>query len=394
MSERTFSTSLPNMGRSLSWAKQPDIYPGEIARSEVNLLSLPFTRPSPPAPGADVSYQWTAEDRKGNQRDFYRKFSPGEDMKLPGPTADRVMMALMSVPPTEKENGRFEVETCVGELAGLCGLGHGGSDNRRIRKALRRLKGLTITTNAFWHAGKEEYFGTSNLELFSSLRFTETGTSKKIIKVQWSSGIAEVMGTWTKPTALKPVLDIGSCIARKLYRTGALGIYQEGELVEDLEILAYGYLGMKKQDYASELKHALAAPAETLQKKELASVAVEKAEEDPAFGSGWRVRVRPMSKMHQTRSGIQDPQYWACQLARRDVMDLKENPLKKCRELVDENGVDRVRSVLKEYDERTDGGGSSSDPVRHPGWIVDRLRHDPSEQKRSAQSNSSTHFHY
>lgn len=373
MSTRTFSSHLPPIHRSTTWHDRSNSQAGTssqagtIARDGANLATKPFIRPRKSSEGP-VRFEWAAVGRDGKHHEFFQVFEPPDGMSLPGPTAGRVITALFSIPP-EKTGEHFEVTTRLSALSELCRLSKNGTTNRHLRRAICRLEGVRIKTNSFWDAGSQQYMDDTPMSLLSSYDF-DGGK----IKIRWSPDVIEMVNTWTKPTRLDHLFELRSCLSRKLYQISSLGIYQEGKMVEDLEILCHGHLGIRQsQGLISEMKDSLKDPVMKLREKNLVDITFRK-EDGSSFGSGWSVCARPMERMLEVCEDIEDKQYWACHLANRGVRDLTDNPARACRELVDNHGVDRARMAVQEYDRRKES--SDTAPIKSPGWMVSVIRGD------------------
>lgn len=299
--------------------------------SESNLPSTSFIRPRDSDKDEPVTFTWTAVGRDGRSHDFFQTFTPGRNLKLPGPTAGRVMRALLSMHPDES-NQDFEIRTSIKRLVEICNLKSGGETHDRIRQAFRRLQGVTIKTNAFWDYESQEYMDASCIELFAHHHFSTKG-SKKMVRVQWTPTVMDLLSTWTKPVDLDHLFQLDTCLARKLYQVSALNIYQQGEMVEDLRLLCHGQLGISQdRKRPSELKCSLRGPIEALREKNLIEITIEKDPESPSIKSDWLVRARPMKRMLEPNENIDDPQYWAFQLAGRGMTDSEDDLLDECRE--------------------------------------------------------------
>lgn len=226
-------------------------------------------------------------------------------MKLPGPTAGRVTMALLSMSPGETGDN-LTVETHLNQLARLCRLNLGGTTNRRLRRAIHRLMGVTIETNAFWDYTGKGYIDKSKIGLLSHYHVNDEG-KRKLFKVQWTEAVTSLMSTWTEPVNLDHLFELDPCVARKLYQVSSLGIYQHGEMVEDLKLLCHGQLGISKsRKYPSQMKRSLKDPIKLLREKDLIDVRFEKDEESPSIKSDWLVRARPMKRMLEVSEEIPD----------------------------------------------------------------------------------------
>lgn len=370
--KRTFSKTLPSQNPSS--AHQSEVETGKFAQDEANLTTMPFVRPNPNNREGPVEFEWTAVGRDGQSHDFFQVFKPGRNASLPGPTAGRIMRALLSISSTPLSQNR-RVKTRLDQLAGVCRLSKSGGTYERIRRAFARLQGLTIESNAFWDYANQKYTGARRIELFSSHHF-DTSSSKTVVEFRWTPAVADLVTTWARPLNLNHLFQLDSCIARKLYQVSSLGVYQEGEMVEDLKLLCHGHLGISQdRKYPSELKRSLKKPVTELREKNLIDLTIQEDTGSPSIKSGWLVRAQPMEGMQEVCEEIEDPQYWACHLAGRGMMDLKDAPLAECRKWVDKKGVHRVREVIGEYDERC-SGESAKTPIRHAGWIHDVLKRD------------------
>lgn len=374
MTERTFSKPLPSPATSISWPEDTGTKMGRVARTGATLPLMPFVRPKSLNRKGPVKYEWEAIGRDGQSHDFIQVFRPGNNMNLPGPTAGRVIMALLSKSPGPGDQSP-QISTHLDELAEICRLDKNQLAYGRIRKALERLQGAKIESNSFWDYADQKYMKQHAIGLFSS-GHSDITSSKAEFDVQWSSGIVDLMRTWTRPINLNHLFGLDTCLARKLYRVSTLGIYQQGELVEDLRLLCHGHLGISQnREYPSQLKQSLSRPIESLREKNLIDVTIEKDTENPSIKSDWLVRARPMEGMLEINDEIEDPQYWACHLANRGMMDLKDDPVGECRKWVDKKGVPRVRTVVQEFDRRR-SEASDAKKVRHPGWMLEALRND------------------
>jgi len=336
--------------------------------SESNLPSTSFIRPRNSDKDEPVTFTWTAVGRDGRSHDFFQTFTPGHGRKLPGPTADRVMRALLSMHPDES-NQEFEIRTSINRLIEICNLKSGGETYDRIRRAINRLQGVTIKTNAFWDYERQEYMDASCIELFAHHHFNTMG-SKKMVRVQWTSAVMDLLSTWTKPVDLDHLFQLDTCLARKLYQVSALNIYQQGEMIEDLKLLCHGQLGISQNRSApSALKQSLNGAVKALRAKKLIDIEFEKDEKSPSIKSDWLVQARPMKGMLDLQEDIDDPQYWAFQLFGRGIMDSEDDPLDECREWVDKEGVSRARSAARNWDrsggEDSAEEASNTDVQRH-----------------------------
>jgi len=277
-----------------------------IARDEVNLATVPFIRPAKSDRSSPVHIEWTAEGRDGETHDFFQTIYPGTGMKLPGPTAGRVILALLSASKTSIVEDPL-VETNYDEIGRLVRLQKSGTRNETIRTAIKRLQGLTVETNSFWTADLNTYTEESTIELFSghhlSRRVNETN-----IQVRWTEENISLMRAWSKPLNINYILNLYSLLARRLLQVSQMGIYQEGCLVEDLRILCHGYLGVSQsRKYPSELKRSLKGPIESLKRRQLVHV---KVEEDDSMPSGHVVIARPEQQLLEIYEGVTDLQYW------------------------------------------------------------------------------------
>jgi hypothetical protein len=365
MFARTFNSHLPVTDRSSK--RQKTTQPGLIAREESNLATMPFVRPKRGNGEGPIHFEWEAIGRDGAPHDFFQTFQPGNEMCLPGPTAGRVVMALLSVPPDESGDN-FQVTTSLKKLRKMCQLARGGSTKRRLRRAIRRLGGIRIQTNAFWDAASKEYMDETSMSLFSSYHFNEGE-----VTVRWSPTAAKMISTWTKPVNINHALSLDAHLARRLYQISSLGIYEEGKMTEDLKILCHGYLGISQsRGSLSRMEKSLRGPTDELREKALLNVSIR---EDSSFRSGVRVCARPMERMLEIYDEIEDPQYWACHLANRGVRNLSDTPTKACRELIDRHSVEKARKAVKEYDRRLQESSDTA-PVQSPGWMVSFLQGD------------------
>ena len=333
MQKRTLSKTLPSPGENTTWPQDAGVKLGKIARSEANLPTMPFIRPNNSTQDGPIEFEWTAIGRDEKPHDFYQTFTPGKNLSLPGPTADRVMRALLSMSPvsTPPNNSDLEIQTSLKRLTEICQLRKGGHTYDRIRRAIARLQGVTIETNAFWDYDDQRYMGDTTTELFSYHHLYQKGP-KAMVRAKWTPTIINLLNAWSKPVDLNHFFDLGTCLARKLYQISALGIYQHGEMVEDLKLLCHGQLGIdQNREHVSELKRSLSGPMEALRGENLIDITIEKDEESPSIKSDWLVRARPMERMLEVCEEIDDPQYWAFQLAGRGMMVSQDDSLDRCR---------------------------------------------------------------
>ena len=325
MQKRTLSKTLPSPGENTTWPQDAGVKLGKIARSEANLPTMPFIRPNNSTQDGPIEFEWTAVGRDEKPHDFYQTFTPGKNLSLPGPTADRVMRALLSMSPG-KTGQTLEIRTSLKRLTEICQLRKGGHTYDRIRRAIARLQGVTIETNAFWNYEDQRYMGDTTTELFSYHHLYTKG-SKAMARVRWTSTVIDLMSTWSKPVDLNHFFDLDTCLARKLYQISSLGIYQHGEMVEDLKLLCHGQLGISQNRTSPPaLKDSLKKPIAALRDQNLIDITIEKDEESPSIKSDWLVRARPMERMLEVCEEIDDPQYWAFQLAARGMMPPKTIP--------------------------------------------------------------------
>jgi hypothetical protein len=359
MMKRTLSKPLPSPGKNSSWPQDPSTEKGAIARGEATLATMPFVRPKFDDQESPTKFEWTAVGRDGKSHEFYQTFTPGRNLNLPGPTADRVMRALLSMSPAEIGQD-LETRTSLKTLIGICGLRKSGRTYDQIRRAIARLQGVTIESNAFWDYRDQKYIGTT-AEIFSECHLSTTG-SKEMVRVQWAPSFVDLMSTWSKPVNLHHFSELETCLDRKLYQISAFGIYQQGEMIEDLKLLCHGQLGIdQNREHVSELKRSLSGPMEALRGENLLDITIEKDEESPSIKSDWLVRARPMERMLEVCEEIDDPQYWAFQLAGRGMMVSQDDSLDRCRKWIDRKGVNRARSAVKKWDRR---GGKGKPPAR------------------------------
>jgi hypothetical protein len=380
VTDRSFNGAYPSTPNT-DWKNETDLEMGKFARDEPTLATMPFIRLNSGNREGPVKFEWTTTGRDGKTHDFYQIFRSGKNEILPGPTAGRVIMALFSISPGEIDKN-LQVQANLSNLAKLCRLKEAGSNNAQLRKAICRLKGVTIETNAFWDTRNQQYMEESKMSIFSNYHIG-MNPQGQFVRVQWDSAVTSLMNTWSRPLNLNHLFRLDSCLARKLYQVSSLGIYQQGEMVEDLKLLCHGQLGISQdRRYPSELKRSLKKPIEALQEKNLIDITIEEDTESPSIKSDWLVRARPMEGMLEVYDEIEDPQYWACHLANRGMLDFKENPLEECRKWVDNKGVPRIQAIVKEYDRRR-SDESEDNPVRHAGWIYDMLRHEPDLQEEN-----------
>jgi len=179
MQKRTLSKTLPSPGENTTWPQDAGVKLGKIARSEANLPTMPFIRPNNSTQDGPIEFEWTAVGRDEKPHDFYQTFTPGKNLSLPGPTADRVMRALLSMSPG-KTGQTLEIRTSLKRLTEICQLRKGGHTYDRIRRAIARLQGVTIETNAFWDYDQQKYMGDTTTELFSNHHFNTTGSKKMV----------------------------------------------------------------------------------------------------------------------------------------------------------------------------------------------------------------------
>jgi hypothetical protein len=390
----TMRSSNKNMNRT----EDEGITIGKIARTGGTLPLLPFIRPDNGKKERAARFEWTAIGRDDQLHDFYQVFRSGSNTCLPGPTAGRVTMALLSIPPDQN----LQVRTHLSELTELCQLQKSGSNNRQLRRALARLQNLTIETNALWYHGDQKYLGDVSTKLFSSYSLSSS-SSKTEIEVQWAPKVAELISSWSKPVHLDRLFRLDSCLPRRLYQICSLGIYQQGEMIEDLKLLCHGHLGISQnRQYPSQLKRSLKKPIEALREKNLIDVTIEKDTESPSIKSDWLVRARPMKGMLEFYKEIPDPQYWAFHLAGRGMMGSKmmgpeDDPLAECRKWVVKKGLSKARRAVEEWDRRHgNGDGPAIRPPhqqhpngQHASWRA-ALREDVSSRDASFSESPST----
>jgi hypothetical protein len=165
MTKRASSKSRLRSTQNPSPPQHSDVQTCKIAQVEPILATMSFIRPNPEEQEGLVKFEWTAEGRDGQTHDFYQLFRPGENAKLPGPTAGRVIMALLSMSP-DRIDETHQITTTLTELTRLCRLRKSRTAHKRIRRALARLQDTVITTNTFWDREGQTYFDKSSVSLF------------------------------------------------------------------------------------------------------------------------------------------------------------------------------------------------------------------------------------
>jgi len=368
-SPRTFSTSLPKPPPSGTKPIDPNGALSTTGHDEANLTGLPVTRNHRQDDRSEIERTWTALGRGGEEREFYRLIKSKSGRALPGPTADRVLNALSCL---TARQGRV-MQTSYSELASLAGLTRSGRSYDLIYRALDRLQDVMIETNSIWLHDREQYVREAKLYLIGAQAEVPEPGGEVEIRVAWTEEFYGMIQSWAKPIDIQSVNDLSTPIARRLYRLSELAFFHEGRFLEDLHILAHVQLGLSEHRTApSRIKQSLKGSVKSLHENGLARVEYVS---DDRLQSGNGIYVSPGPKMYDLNMEIDDPRYWAAQIAIRGVQNKRDNPVRRCRSLVERNPMPFVKKCVKGYDVRRRGEQDLT-AAEGPGWLHSALKRD------------------
>jgi hypothetical protein len=240
-----------------------------IGRDEMNLAEFPFALLSDRAPEGlnTIQFEDTVEGKDGLLIKRTWTVTGGEKFGLPLAADEEVYVVLMEV---TKEHG-FDQRTIPitrYDLIKRLGWPNKGESYRRLREALDRLLGVTITARrAFWDKAKQRYVDVGFHIIDDYALYDEAPGRKRrdeqdplpLSFISWSQVIFRSFQAGNiKQLDTAFYFSLRSSLSRRLYRYLDKKRYDgKGQYRIGLRKLAFEKLGMSRNYYPSQIKQEL-----------------------------------------------------------------------------------------------------------------------------------------
>lgn len=245
------------------------IFDDSLSRDEMNLAVLPIALLGGNDSRTFIEYTGTSfED--GKRVEWIWRVDGGS-LGLPGVLGERVMVALLHLGSCSNFLDR-KLEFSIYELSKIIGISSSGEDYSLLKRAIRQLAGVLISSNRAWiekgKNSKQRISIDEGSHLISKYRLyrKEEGVEDKKSYIIWGDILWDsITSGYLKPLDTDLYFSIEQPLAQRLFRFLDKITFYAPRKPYEIDVFALSArLGMAKYEHASHLKRPLAKAADTL----------------------------------------------------------------------------------------------------------------------------------